>query len=399
MPRFLLPTFALLAFSTIAAVAQRSTVRRACGSTLSREKALANEAHFNSMLANHTAQPHAFATLATAAPVYWHVIQKDSTAAGGSITAAQIQEQMEVLNTDFAATGLSFTLAGTDYTTNQTWFDELGPASTYEVDAKTLLRKGGVNALNVYTVGLTDVGGLLGFTSYPADYTSNPILDGTVILYSSLPGGSAVDYNLGRTLTHETGHWVGLYHPFDGGCGSGDFVSDTPSEASPAFYCPTGRSTCGGVDPIHNFMDYTYDSCMNQFTPGQITRMRSQISMYRGIAVSAPVAATTSTILPIVTPASTVPPTATGRPTASRPPSTAAPTSTSAPASTPNVPVSTPSAPASTPNAPASTPSVPASTKPPASTASTTASAPAALQTMWGQCGVRLLLFVSVFIG
>jgi len=218
--------------------------------------------------------------------VYFHVIRKGTGTSNGDIPDSMIASQMSVLNSAYASTGWSFNLVSTDRTTNSTWYT-MTPGSSAESQCKTTLRKGTAKDLNLYAAGIG--GGLLGWATFPSDYSRSPKLDGVVLLNSSMPGGSAAPYNLGDTGTHEVGHWMGLYHTFQGGCAKsgtsgGDLVSDTPAERSAAYGCPTGRNTCtsiAGNDPITNFMDYTDDSCMFQFTTGQDTRMDSQYTTYR----------------------------------------------------------------------------------------------------------------------
>jgi uncharacterized protein YcfL len=214
--------------------------------------------------------------------VYWHVINNGTSAAQGNVSDSQIASQISVLNAAYKNTPFTFTLVGTDRTTNSQWYTCSGGAC--EKKMKSALRKGGAGDLNVYSNNMGQ--GLLGWATFPSSYARQPSLDGVVILYSSLPGGSAAPYNEGDTLTHEAGHWFGAYHTFQGGCtGSGDYVADTAAEASSAFGCPSGRDTCStaGADPITNFMDYTDDNCMNTFSAGQAERMDQLTAQYRGI--------------------------------------------------------------------------------------------------------------------
>jgi hypothetical protein len=223
--------------------------------------------------------------------VYFHVIRRNTTVAGGNVPNSQITNQINVLNAAFAGaapggaganTPFRFQLAGVDRTTNARWF-RLSPDSVAERQLKNRLRKGGANALNIYSASLTH--GLLGWATFPQAYQGNSVADGVVVLHSSLPGGSAAPYNLGDTATHEVGHWLGLFHTFQGGCAApGDSVDDTPFEAAANFDCPADTTnTCAapGNDPIHNFMDYTDDACMYQFTAGQSNRMSDHWTAYR----------------------------------------------------------------------------------------------------------------------
>jgi hypothetical protein len=215
---------------------------------------------------------------AVAIPVAFHVIYSGSV---GNVSSSQINAQINVLNNAYASAGYSFYLSKVTRTNRSSWFN-LGQGSSAERQMKSALRVNPATTLNVYSVNPT--GGLLGWATFPWSYGQSDYRHGVVLLYGSLPGGSSAPYNLGDTGTHEVGHYLGLYHTFQGGCsGSGDYVSDTPAEASPAYGCPTGRNTCSsaGNDPITNFMDYTDDACMNTFTAGQRSRMQWAQQTYR----------------------------------------------------------------------------------------------------------------------
>jgi hypothetical protein len=215
---------------------------------------------------------------------YVHIITRsDGT---GEVTDAQVAEQIAVVNAAYAGntspasapSPFSFELVDTDRTANDAWYDwnlteDFSDEDAEAKEAKRALHEGGYADLNVYIAGLGS--GLLGYATFPSE--GELALDGLVLLNDSLPGGAAAPYNLGDTATHEIGHWLGLFHTFQGGCaGAGDHVSDTPAQldGENVFYCNEADDTCPkqGLDPVHNFMSYGDDACLDQFTEGQNKR-------------------------------------------------------------------------------------------------------------------------------
>jgi hypothetical protein len=222
-------------------------------------------------------------------PVYFHVLSRGPKPADGNVRQSQIDSQIRVLNRAFSGgyggvrTPFSFVLAGVTRTQNAEWF-AMGYQSQAERRAKTALRQGGTDALNIYsTDGAGDT--LLGWATFPSQVSSQLATDGIVIHYGSLPGGFIDNFDQGQTATHEAGHWFGLYHTFQNGCSTtGDQVEDTPRQRVPTDGCPEGKDTCPqpGLDPIHNYMDYSHDRCYSEFTAGQSDRMTEQFIHFRG---------------------------------------------------------------------------------------------------------------------
>jgi Pregnancy-associated plasma protein-A len=225
---------------------------------------------------------------AVTVPVHFHVV---TDGAIGNLSDRQIADQIRVLNNTFAGgeggfnTGFSFVLASVTRTNNPAWF-YANPGGVNEHTMKQTLRRGGPDALNFYT---TTAGDFLGWAYLP-DIVTKPgqaYLDGVVVDWESLRRVSDTyegRFDQGETGTHEVGHWLNLEHTFYGGCSAkGDFVADTPPEKTPTSGCPAGKDTCKapGLDPIHNYMDYSFDQCYTEFTAGQAQRMRDAWLFWR----------------------------------------------------------------------------------------------------------------------
>ena len=235
-----------------------------------------------------------------AIPVVFHVIM--NTSGDGFLSADVIQDQIDILNEDFRAIPGSpgapgtnarvlFYLATTDpngaatsgitYTTDNNWFnDSPGYWNTLAWDTNRYL--------NIYTNAVPCCFGYV--SGFPSQGIAGQANDRVVVWWEAVGRDPTPGWplNMGRTATHEVGHYLGLYHTFCGGCGSdancygtGDLICDTNGESSDTSGCPGSKNSCGSPDPIHNYMDYSDDHCLWEFTPEQVNRMRCTLANWR----------------------------------------------------------------------------------------------------------------------
>lgn len=213
-------------------------------------------------------------------PVWFHVVHDNGI---GNVTDEDILRQIRIMNLGFSGfyggsdAGFRFELAGTTRTDNAAWF-YADPGTSEEREMKIALHTGDMGTLNYYSA---TAGAYLGWAYFPGLGNGHAYLDGLVVDWESMYKTSERykgRYDLGFTAVHEAGHWFGLHHTFNGACNAkGDYVDDTPAQGIPTSGCPADgtQDTCPrepGFDPIHNFMDYSYDQCYQELTPGQTER-------------------------------------------------------------------------------------------------------------------------------
>jgi len=223
---------------------------------------------------NQTVIKSEYNNVSTTVAVVFHILHYNGT---GDIPDAQCQRQVDVMNADYQGTGISFTLAGVTRHNNRQWHND-HKESQYKSQT-------GWDRNLYLNVWVNTASGYLGYSYLPAS-SAGSVYDGVVLNYQACGGRNegSPPYDQGRTLVHEVGHYFGLLHTFDGGCCNsytcGDLIMDTNAESTPFYYCGP-RTTCGTPDPTTNYMDYSEDLCMYEFTPEQENRMSCSIVNYR----------------------------------------------------------------------------------------------------------------------
>lgn len=254
-------------------------------------------------------------------PVVFHIVWRDSS---DNIPDARITSQLDVLNTDFRALNdqlkylssakrslaadmeIEFCLAAVDPqgipTTGilryKSEVENIGTQNTPTIPSKAFIKHknlGGADAwdtqryLNIW-VGKFQDGAILAESKFPWD--NLPEEDGIRIdpayVGVNCNGSPKKQFALGRTLTHEVGHYLGLLHPWSADCATGDYVEDTPPQRSPYYGCmpQVMDDACGSVPLVENFMQFSDDACLALFTHGQKERVYQMLLQYRTLLLN-----------------------------------------------------------------------------------------------------------------
>jgi hypothetical protein len=221
-------------------------------------------------------------------PVYVTYISPPNTTPFNPVEQRYFEIAVNLLNRDFQSTPFVFRLERFHAVDAPQW--RACPFASPSTAAMTqALHQGGTDALNVY---VCRPAAFSGWSTLPQwldlDFWDRR-QDGIVLAEQAVVGVGNPSWR--NTLTHEVGHWLGLFHTFENGCRApGDGVNDTAAVAQPSYSCNGNTNTCpdddptidAGVDPLENWMDYThYGNCANSFTPGQITRMVAMFEEFR----------------------------------------------------------------------------------------------------------------------
>ncbi|KAL3299882.1 metalloprotease 1 [Colletotrichum asianum] len=276
----------LLADSIALATIAHVTAQEECGSNFPEPEAIQAA---SSLRSAHRAEGFSSSFLGKRAeglliPTYLHVVEDEAHAGF-----------MRVLNETFAPHNIQFVVRNTSHTVNDAWTRQARIKEKAEA-----LRNGGYDELNIYfeTGMMTNAGSATGICSFPVEDPWNTGINGTSwytydgchVSVGTMPGGPGVPWdpedNKGKTATHEVGHWFGLFHVFDGfDCnGEGDYIDDTPATQVATVGCPVEQDSCPdqpGLDPIHNYMDYSKHDCLSEFTPLQEERMYRSFNTLR----------------------------------------------------------------------------------------------------------------------